>query len=320
MTTPSFHSSLAQAIVELVTLKRLEGYDYTAQAWFLHRFDAFLCKQGYDQTSLSRQVVEDYIAHTAHLAPNGRYSLLTTVRVLSHHLQQIDPRSYVLHELPVKRPSLPRWYLYSHSDIVSLLQHARALGPSRSLRQHCFYTLVGLLAVTGLRIAEALALNLGDVDITRGVLLVRKGKFGKARYVAVDHSTVRAVERYLCERKSHEPSAESAPFFLTASGSRLGYEHAATTFRRMIRVTGIGHGASHPPRLHDLRHSYACYCLLKWYDEGADVNAKLPTLSTAMGHVNVGATQIYLHVTSRLLEQATQRFRPTFTANCKKRE
>lgn len=107
MTTPTFSSSLAHAIAELVTFKRLEGYDYTSQAISLHYFDAFLVRQKYQQTGLSRQIVEAYIASTAHLSPNARYSLLSVTRVLSRHVHQFDPGSYVLHELPVERPSLP---------------------------------------------------------------------------------------------------------------------------------------------------------------------------------------------------------------------
>lgn len=317
MTTPTFSSSLAQAIAALVTFKRLEGYDYTAQAMSLHYFDAFLVRQEYQHTSLSRQIVEAYIASTAHLAPNTRYSRLSVTRVLSRHLHQDDPANYVLHELPVERPSLPRWYQYSPNDISCLLQHTRSLGPAQSLRPHCMHLLVGLLFVTGLRIAEALALNLGDVDITRGLILVRKGKFGKARYVVMDTSTIRVVKQYLCTSAAHGPTTGSSPLFLTASGNRLGYKLAANTFRHIIKTCGIGRDARRPPRLHDARHTYACNCVLKWYEEGADVNAKLPILATAMGHVNAASSRIYLHVTSRLLDQATERFRATFTANCK---
>jgi integrase len=317
MTTPSFHSALAPVIAELVTLKRLEGYDYTAQAVFLRYFDGFLCTQGYEKTSLSRQIVEAYIAHTAHLAPNGRYSRLSTVRVLSRHLHQSEPKSYVLHELPVERPTLPRFYLYSKGEIVRLIEHARTIGSTGSLRPHCFAMLIGLLSVTGLRIAEALALNLDDVDRTGGLVFVRKGKLGKQRYVVLDQSTVQAVGRYLGTRATYESSAGRAPFFLTSAGRRLEYREAAATFRRITTACEVGGDAPQPPRLHDLRHTYACSCLLTWYDQGANVTSKLPILATAMGHVNVASTQIYLHVTSRLLEQATQRFRPTFTANCK---
>ena len=317
MTTPRFRSSLAPAISELVTLKRIEGYDYAKQSWALGHFDAFLYEQGYEQTFLSQQAAEAYIDHTAHLAPNGCYSLLSTVRVLSRYLQQTDSRSYVFHELPVRRPSLPRWYLYTQSDISSLLLHARSLRPSCSPLQQWFRLLVGILLVTGLRIAEALALNIGDVELSRGLILVRKGKLGKARYVTLDASSVQVLAAHLNIRAAREIPVSSTPLFITGSGGRLGYSQAANTFRRAIRACKIGRDAPQQPRLHDLRHTYACNCLLKWYDEGADVTSKLPILATALGHVNVASTQLYLHVTSRLLEQATRRFRPTFTANCK---
>ncbi len=146
---------------------------------------------------------------------------------------------------------------------------------------------------------------------------MRKGKFSKQRYVVLDQTTVRAANEYLTRRLACQPSGTNAPFFLTSSGKRLNYPRADATFRCMVRRLGIGHGARHLPRLHDLRHTYASNCLLKWHTEGADVNAKLPILATAMGHVNVGNTQIYLHVSSRLLQHAAQRFHPTFTASCK---
>ena len=317
MTAPTFRSSLAQAITNLVTFKRMEGFDYTNQAKSFGYFDAFLCAQGYCQTTLNRQIVDAYIAQTANLAPNGRYSRLSNVRVLSRYLHQLDPESYVLRELPVKRPSLPRWYLYSPEEIAALLRRAKTLGPAGSLRPHSFHTLVGLLYVTGLRISEALALNLGDLDMSRGLLHVRYGKFGKERYVVLHPTAINAVEEYLVKRNAFEPSGDSSPLFLGSSGKRFEYGMTATTFRRMIRQCKIGLDAPQPPRLHDLRHSYACNCVLRWYQEGADVNSKLPILATAMGHVNVGNTQIYLHVSSRLLQHAAQRFHPTFTASCK---
>ena len=239
------------------------------------------------------------------------------MRVFSKHLHQVHPKSYVLHELPVKRPSLPRWYLYTPKEVATLLRYAKTLGPAGSLRPHCFYMLVGLLAVTGLRIGEALALNLEDIDTNRRSLLVRKGKFGKERYVVLHNTTIQMVKEYQSRRAAYQSSGVSSPFFLNRTGERLKYDTAAETFRRMTIRCGVGYDAAQPPRLHDIRHTYACNCLLKWYHEGADVNAMLPILATAMGHVNIEATQIYLHVTSQLLEQGAQRFQSTFTLNCK---
>lgn len=317
MTTLALSSSMAQEITNFVTFKRMEGFNYTSQAKSLARFDAFLCEQGFCQTTLNQQIVDTYIAQTANLTPNGRYSQLSTVRVFSRYLNRLDPKSYVLHDFPFKRNSLPRWYLYSPEDIAALLRYAKTLGPAGSLRPHCFHTLVGLLYVTGLRISEALALNLGDLDPNRRLLLVRKGKLEKERFAVLHPTAMNAVDEYLVRRNAFEPSGDSSPLFLSRSGKRLDYDLAAKTFRRMTRLCKIGHDAPQPPRLHDLRHSYACNCVLRWYEEGADVNSKLPILATALGHVNVESSQIYLHISSRLLKQAAQRFHGTFTAICK---
>lgn len=211
MNTPTFHSSLAQHMTDFVSFKRMQGFDYSAQAKSLHFLDAFLCEQRYQETSLNRLIVEAYVSETAHLTPNTRYTRLSIVRVLSRHLHLFGPESYVLHHLPVQRPSLPRWFLYSPHDIASLLCHARTLRPARSLHPHCFHLLLGLLYVSGLRIGEALALNLGDLDTNRGLLFVRNGKFGKERYLALDQSTILVVQDYLCYRTAYLPSGENAP-------------------------------------------------------------------------------------------------------------
>ena len=316
--TPIFSSSLAQAMTDLVTFKRIQGADYTGSAVALGYLDRFLCRQGYREARLNQQIVDAYVAHTAHLARNTRWSRLSCVRVFSRFLNHLDPKSYVLAELPVSRPSLPRWYLFSDKDVVALLRHAEALGPAGSLRPHCIRMLVGLLWMTGLRISEALALNLGDLDTERRLLLVRKGKLRKERYVALHPTAIGPVQEYLVKRANYGPSSDCCPFFLHSSGKRLEYEHAKYAFRQLVRLCSIGQDAPKPPRLHDLRHTYACNCVLRWYDEGVNVNSMLPVLATALGHVDVQATQIYLHVSSRLLHQGAQRFHPTFTATCKR--
>ncbi len=109
MKLPSFHGPRRPQMSDFVTFKRTEGFDYTSQARSLHYFDAFLYGQWHEQTELNRETVEAYVAHTAQLAPNTRYDRLSIVRVFSRYLHQLDPASYVLHELPVKRPALPRW-------------------------------------------------------------------------------------------------------------------------------------------------------------------------------------------------------------------
>jgi site-specific recombinase XerD len=300
---------------DFVNYKRMQGYDYTEQAKALHYFDQFVYQQGDNQNRLTQKIVDDYIGDTTRLAPNSQYRYLAVVRVFSVYLHLLDSQSYLLHEVPVKLNSLPRYYLYSNKEINMLLQCAKKLKPHGSIRPRCFYALIGLLYVTGLRIAEALALNLEHVNINRGILSVRKGKFGKDRNVVIQQSTCQILQNYLHKRMTYEPSGENAPLFITPLGERLSYNKVDCTFRAIRTKCQIGRDSPKSPRLHDLRHTFACNCLLKWYNEGADVNARLPTLATAMGHVDISNTQIYLHISSALLQQAAQRFHHTFTTN-----
>ena len=317
MSIQTFHSTLATKMDDFVNYKRIQGYEYSQQAKALHYFDLFVCKKGYTQTRLTQKIIDDYIADSKRLMPSSQYRYLAMLRIFSAYLHLFDPESCVLHEVNVKLPSLSRYYIYSNDEITDLLRYAKKLKPDASIRPHCFYVLIGLLSVTGLRIAEALTLNLGHVDTDKGCLLVRKGKFAKDRYVAIEKSTRQILQHYLQKRKTYEPSGENAPFFITPLGERLNYNRVNCTFRSMLAKCQIGRDAPNSPRLHDLRHTFACNCLLKWYNEGVDVNARLPYLASAMGHVNIDATQIYLHVSSTLIRQAAQRFQNTFKTNYK---
>ena len=317
MSIQTFHCSLATKMDEFVNYKRMQGYDYTAQAQTLRCFDLFACKKKYTQTRLTQKIMDDYINDTARIMPNSQYRYLAVLRLFSAYLHLFEPESYVLHHIPVKRPSLPRYYLYTNDQIIELLRYAKKLKPDDSIRPHCFYTLIGLLYVTGLRIAEALALNLGHVDTHKGILFVHNGKFAKDRYIVLEKSTCQILQNYLHERTLYEPTGQNAPFFITPLGERLNYGRVDYTFRRMLAKSQIGRDSPKSPRIHDLRHAFACNCLFKWYNEGVDVNTRLATLATAMGHIDINASQIYLHVTSTLMNQAARRFQNTFTINYK---
>lgn len=316
MSQPLFFSVLAPVMNEFVAFKRSQGYKYDSDGATLWHFDRFLLRSAYDHQALSADILERYAAALRRLAPNTQYGRLSAARVFARWLRRLVPGSAVIETIPVRRPTLPRYYLYSRQEVVAIIRHARqAGGRSGAPRPLCYATLVGLLYVTGLRIGEALALDLGDLDLAAARLTVRRGKLGKARNIALSPSTAAALSRYLDARLGLRPNGRDAPLFLDTRGQRLSYGNASTRFRSMVRACGAGAGAACPPRLHDLRHTYACDCLHKWYDEGVDVNARLPVLATAMGHVNIHDTQLYLHVTAQLLQVAASRFHNTFTSN-----
>jgi integrase len=189
-----------------------------------------------------------------------------------------------------------------------LLNAAGVLGPAGSIRPHTVKTLIALLYVCGLRISEALALNVDDLDAKNQTLFVRKGKFSKDRYVPLATSSVEALLRY---REKAELTGRDNALFISSRGTRLNYKTIGNIFKKLLQSCEIA-SCKPWPRLHDLRHTFAVNCLCMWNKSDCDVNALLPVLSTVMGHVKVSCTQVYLHVPAELLNQASDRFHDHF--------
>ena len=312
MNTNRFYSHLACQREDFVTFKQLQGYTYTGPAKHLRAFDRFLAEQPFDQPYLTLELDDAYFAHTKALSPNTRRIRLSIAREFSRHLHQREPESHVLRKRPGNGSALPRFYLYEEAEIAALMQAARRLSPATALRPHTHSVLLGLLAVTGLRIDEALTLDLYDLACDDKLLSVRHGKFGKDRLLPLADSTVHALRAYLKHRLDFGLRAPTDPLFLSGRGRRLSYSTALKTFNTLLQQEGIGVHRPQAPRLHDLRHTCATRTLLKWYQEGRDVNAMLPVLATDLGHVSIASTQLYLHVCSQLLAEANTRFQNAF--------
>jgi integrase len=163
-------------------------------------------------------------------------------------------------------------YIYQDGEIRQLLRAARHIGSATGLRAASYSTLIGLLAVSGLRISEAIALN--DSDLAEGVLTIRRTKFGKSRLVPLHPSTTRALRRYLRTRDRIRPRRPSEALFVGEQGRRLSEWTVRWTFNKLSRETGLrGPTDRRGPRLHDLRHRLAVNTLIGWYRRGVDVEA-----------------------------------------------
>jgi integrase len=171
-----------------------------------------------------------------------------------------------------------------------------------------YQMLFGLMYVTGIRISEALALNVGDIDLRQRRLLIRRGKFGKARWITFLASTASRLERYLDHRLRLFPATAEEPLFVSWKAERLSHGTASNNFWLAMHECGLTKQSRAGPTVHSLRHTFACHCLLKWYRAGLNVNARLPSLATYMGHVHVRYTARYIHATPELLDQVNQRF------------
>jgi hypothetical protein len=168
--------------------------------------------------------------------------------------------------------------------------------------------LLGLLWVTGMRVGEALRLDRDDVDFLHGALIVRDSKFGKSREVPVHESTTAALHAYAERREELWPQASSPAFFISLAGTRLRYDAFHLAFLGFVREAGLRRRSTTcRPRPHDLRHSFAVRTLIGWYRDGADVESRLPWLSTYLGHVHPANTYWYLSAAPELLGLAAER-------------
>ena len=303
------HSSLAGPIQNFINLRRLSGTDYKSQAQLLGYFDRFLLNQKRDISCMTRQIADCYQQSLSHLTPRSRSNRFCVVRQLCEYLARNDPCSYVpepLKTIPSKGTHPP--YIYTHSEIQGLLGAASKLPPPNSLRPHTYQTLLGLLYTTGIRIGEALSVNLEHFHRTERRIYIAEGKFRKARWVPLSDSTCRALEQYLRKRSQIRPRSPDSPLLINQRSQRLHQCSVNQTFRNLLRQCGIHHSKPIGPRIHDLRHTFAVDRLLAWYRDGQDVNARLPWQATYMGHVDVHSTQVYLQATPELIEQVDRRF------------
>lgn len=302
-----FRSPLAEAMDDFVAAKRRQGYDYSGRAGLLALFDRFMLGQDCADRLLCPAHFDVYLATTANLAHSTRRVQLSAVRQFSIYLHAHHPESAVVPvRLLPRRSRNIRFFRIEPEQVRDLMDAADQLGPEGSVRPPCIRFLIGLLYATGLRIGEALQLNLGDLDHRNGTLFVRRGKFGKERLVALDDTTLGAIDTWLELRSRHAATGASAPLLAGRTDTRLTYGQASHAFRILRRQCSLE--GRRPARLHDLRHNFACRCIARWREEGKDVNALLPVLANAMGHVDILATQIYIHTEAAALQQASDRF------------
>jgi integrase/recombinase XerD len=299
--------TLGQALTDYLQLRRSLGHEMTEAAWLLPGFVAYL-----DAHGSSTVTIEAALAWAQQANTDGRVSTvgprrMTAARGFARYLAGIDAAT----EVPPLglMPHRQRWrlpFIYSPADIDMVIERARCSIVS-PLRAATYATLIGLLAASGMRIGEAIKLDRGDVDWAQGVLLIRESKFGKSRLVPLHASSMAALQHYARLRDQLQPQPQDPSFFVSLTGKRLLYAVVSQTFRQLVDDAGVGAGAPHPPRLHDLRHSFAVATLLGWYRTGEDVAAKIPSLSTYLGHREPSSTYWYLSAAPELLALAAAR-------------
>jgi integrase/recombinase XerD len=309
-------SSLHHALIEYLELRRAFGYKLERVGTRLRRFLSFLDEKG--TSRITTALALEFATEQTQRAQATKIGYLCAVRGFAQYLGGSDSTVEVPPPGLLKR-SLNRFrpYIYSDEEIRRLLAAALRI-PSRKrwsgrygLKPWTLHCLLGLLAVTGLRVSEATGLESEDIDWSEGVLKIRSTKFLKSRLVPLHPSTLEQLRTYARRRdRFFAGRAQGAlpRFFVTCCGTPCRRGNVGQDFRKLSRQIGLRTpGAKHGPRIHDMRHRFAVMTLLRWYRSGMAVERLLPVLSTYLGHSHVTGTYWYLSCTPELMAAAGKR-------------
>ncbi len=295
---------LRAALAEYLAVRRALGFKLARAGLLLEQFVTFVEESG--ETRLTTALAIAWVTSPAGASPSWLGHRLTVVRGFASWLQASDPGT----EIPPVGWLPPRWrttpYLYTDTEIAALMAEARlARWP---LSAATYETVIGLLAVTGMRVGEVTRLDLADVSFDEGLITITNTKFGKSRQVVLDPSTVRALDAYLKRRAALSPVPGEPAFFVHPAGNRITYESVQAMFHALAGRAGVtARSESCRPTIHGLRHTFAVKTLVNWYMSGEDVQAKLPLLATWLGHSDPKFTYWYLSASPELLALAAER-------------
>lgn len=308
-------SSLRQELDRYLAVRRSLGYGLGTAARILCRFIDFAENQ--DANHVSVDLFLRWQKAYGHANPQTWAARFGIVRLFAHWLHGLDPAHEALPcGLMPYRARRPRPYIYNEDEVASIVAAAAELPSTYGLRGLTHATLFGLLAATGLRISEALALDAGDVDLDTGVLTIRRGKLGKARLVPLHASVTQRLRAYVGER-DRLLGAAPQPFFVGEQNGgdgprRVGDCSARYNFALVCKQLGLRppqrygrHGRG--PRIHDLRHSFAARTMIGWYRTGQDAAVEMHKLTTYLGHAKPENTYWYIEAVPELLELASGR-------------
>jgi integrase len=299
-------SAFAQQVEEYLRLRRALGHELADAARLLPRFVAYLDSVGASTITLDAALTWVQCPD-ADPASSVWFRRMTVVRGFARHMSGIDPATEVppLGLVTFRR----RWrrpFIYSSADVEALMAEVPRLIPTPH-RAATVQTMIGLLAATGMRVGEVIALARSDIDWVDGVVVVRASKFNKSREVPLDPTTIDALAAYADRRDRWVTQPKAPTFFLSTKGTPVIYTDFRTAFRQLVVASGVGADSPLRPRIHDFRHSFAVHTLVRWYRTGEDVGALLPRLSTYLGHLTPGYTYWYLSAAPELLALAAAR-------------
>jgi integrase/recombinase XerD len=300
-------SALRVRAEQYLAMRRALGFKLESQGPRLMSFVGFCEERGAEHVNADLAIA--WATQTIRGSSDEVYQArrLDTVRIFARHLQALDPATEVPPEDVLSRRyrRIPP-YLYPPDEVAALMNAANGLSPA--IRAATWQTLIGLLAVTGMRQGEACHLRRDDVDLQAGTLVITDSKFGKSRLVFLHPSAVTELRAYAQSRDEAFPNPQVDTFLVNSRGGTLDKHNIQHTFAVLVAAAGIqAPRGRRAPRLHDLRHVFAVATMLDWYRNGDNVQSRLPVLSTWLGHVDPKSTYWYLQAIPELLALAASR-------------
>lgn len=307
----AFSSPFGHSIESFLELKRTMGRGYQGPENVLRIFDRYAAGLNRPIEAMTREIVHGWLTERPDLAPRTQLGRTSILRQFCIYLARTDPRTYVPDRalLPVTLPIL-RPHVFSEGEVRALVRVARSWSQHGwKARPLTLSTMVIVLYGTGLRRREICRLRLADLDLEARTLFVHKTKFNKSRMVPFSPGLAEQLHGYLDVRLRRSPTDRHASLFVTRRQQGYGPTKLSGVFHELVKTAGIVSAPGRrAPCLHGMRHTYAVHRLLRWYREGADLEAMLPVLATYMGHVNPLSTFVYLNATDELFREASRRF------------
>ncbi len=310
---PDFTGPIAEQIKGFLEEKRALGYKYSSESWRLLQIDRLSKELNSPPNTLSQELIDTWNKRTATESRKTWYSRIGVANELTNY--------FVAHDLPCSKTiitlenthsdSIFIPHIFTADELKRLFQAADNLNAPLSSphRRDVAALLFRVLYSCGLRLNEALSLTIGDVDIENGIITIKGGKSKVDRYVPMSWQLSDRCATY--QETVLDGADSSGIFFSAPSGGKYGHSTVTYMWNQILHSAGIPKNDD-GPRIHDLRHTFAVHCLKKWVDDGEQVNALLPVLSSYMGHVNLGSVNKYLRLTADVFPDITRRVEKYF--------
>ncbi len=303
--------ALHRQLTAYLSLRDTLGYQTSAERRLLSEFVTFIEAHGLTEPVRAQLALDWACSGSSRRGLSGCSRRLSVARRFLRFLQASDPQTEIPAAGLLPAPKLQKPYIFTSAQIAQLIAAARDSRPRHTLRPHTLTTLIGLLASTGLRVGEAIRLQIADVklDLAPPQLYILQTKFGKSRIVPLHSSAADQLRQYVERRAQLHYDGLSDSFFVSEQGRALDYGNVEHWFLRLCRRQSIeSSDGSRGPCLTSFRHTFAIMCLRRWYQQRRDVQTLLPHLSVYLGHIGPESTYWYLTAVPELLETAAECF------------